>query len=41
VNYKVNVCIFFGWGNFIEKLNYICPPFAGVVKLVDLSTLPF
>ena len=30
---------FFGWGNFIEKLNYICPPFAGVVKLVDTLDL--
>ena len=39
MNYKVNVCIFFGWGNFIEKLNYICQPFAGVVKLVDTLDL--
>ena len=39
MHYKVNVCIFFGRGNFIEKLNYICAPFAGVVKLVDTLDL--
>ena len=39
MNYKFNACIFFGTGNLIEKLNYICPPFAGVVKLVDTLDL--
>ena len=39
IKYKVNACIFFRRGNLIQKLNYICPPFAGVVKLVDTLDL--